>query len=350
MPGPSFLADTVIGPHCGLSAWLFDVVTVLARLSHRVPLRRIDRFDRLDFLADLRPLLLTNYPSAQIVDLIERNDARVVYVRERPEIVLQFLCDAVGVPPMEAIRSQTASAVANLAIGRSRHALLVSHDTERRAGEVVHAVARHLELASDLGSIAAVIAEVSPGAGPESTLPEALARYPGARLRAGQSPTVLADAMRASCVDILEPLLAMAEGSTSRPIVWPTSVFTFGDRPGAPPPEQAEIAGPVRNLYYGPYLHLPPARYRVEAILSFSDEITDIPFVLEVHGGIWLAKARIKERRPGTFRGHFVLDHHEPTAAVEIRLRNENPVASGRLSLIEILFYVDSEPAGAGLA
>lgn len=340
MHGPPVLADVVIGPHGLLTGWMFDIV---ARLAAHVPGRRIhrtDRFDNVDFLAEPRPICFTNYPSKSLIDAIDGGDVRVLVVIEDPIDVMLYLQRALGLPLMEAIRSQTASAVANLAIGRADHVRYLYRTSERTIGEIVADVTRHLHLTINEAGAAQVIDAASSGLGPEAKLEDVLAargEYYSPPLR--DTSGISLDPAMLAASEVVTPMLAMARSDTTRPIVWPTSVFKFSDQPDAPPPQTVEIAGPVRDLYYGPYLFLPPARYRVEAILAFSDEIKDVPFVLEVHGATWLAKTRINERRAGNYRGYFMLDHHDPTATVEIRLRNEQGVQKGRLSLIELLFF-----------
>jgi len=340
MRGPSVLADLVIGPHSPLTEWVFEVV---AHLAADFPERRVvrtDRFDTIDFLAEQRPICLANYPSKALLDAIDAGDARVFLAIEDPIDVALYLGRALNLPMMEAIRAQTATAVANLAIGRAQGVRYLSRTTEATVGQIIEGLAAHLGLPVSDAAMARVVMTASIGLGAGAPLESVLAQRgrhyaPRARDRSGFA--IAPEAMVAA--EVIEPLLAMARGDTTRPIVWPTPVFTFRDDPLAPTPRTVEVSGPVRDLYYGPYLYLPPARYRVEAILAFSDEIKDVPFVLEVHGATWLARARIDQRGAGDYRGYFMLDHREPTATVEIRLRNERGVMAGRLSLIELLFF-----------
>lgn len=335
------LADVVIGPHCPFTEWVFGIVRALVTQQDQLrDLRRIDRFDTVSFLHSPRLTLLVNYPSSQIVDAIGRDDLRVIYVTEVPRLVTRFLTEQLNIPLMDAIRSQTASTVANLAIGRSSQSLVVAHDSDRTDAAMVRAIAAHLGLAVSDEQIAALAASrpghatdgqgnVTPG--PRATVPVA-----------GASPSqhLLLEAGD----QILEPLVAMARGDSVRPVVWPTPVFKFYDRPEEPAQRGASIAGPARNLYYGPYLHLPPSRYRVETLLEFSDDIARVPFVIEVHGGAWIAKARIGEREAGGYRGYFDLEHRDVTSTVEIRLRNESPVIKGHLTLFELSFFAVPPP------
>lgn len=301
---------------------------------------RPDRFDNIDFVAEPRPICLTHYPSKPLIDAIDSGDVKVILIVEDPIDVVQHLQRSLGLPVMEAIRAQTATAVANRAIGRTQQVHYLYRSTERSAGEVVERLAQELGLSFPGAGRSELMAIAAPGLPSDADIETALSAHsehyaPPFRSQAGCA----VDAQALMAADVVGPLLAMARNDTTRPVVWPTEVFTFVDQPGRPAPRSAEISGPVRNLYYGPYLYLPPGRYRVEAILGFSDEIRDVPFVLEVHGATWLVKARIDEQRAGDYRGYFILDHHEPTATVEIRLRNERGVERGRLSLIELLFF-----------
>lgn len=332
----STLADVVIGPHCPLTEWVFGIVQSLSTAqSQRRDVRRIDRFDTVNFLQTPRLMLLANYPSSQIVDAIGRRDLRVVYVVEQPRLVTLHMTEMLRIPVMEAIRSQTASAVANLAIGRSGHTLVVAYDSERGDDAIVRAIAGHLELACPEERIASLAASRPARA---ERVPPPLTIGPNEHTSAAE-PSTTFDVLSNAADEILSPMIAMARGDSVRPVVWPTPVFKFFDRPDELAPRGASIAGPARNLYYGPYLHLPPSRYRVETLLEFSDDIARVPFVLEVHGGAWIAKARIGEREAGGYRGYFDLEHRDATSTVEIRLRNESPVIEGRLTLFEVSFF-----------
>lgn len=333
----TFLGDVVVGPHCPATNWLFALIVELARDADR-PVLRIDRFDHIDFLTTRRPIILTCYPSRQLIDLIASDDVRVLYVMEDPITVLHYMHTILGVSPIEAIRSQTASAVANLAIGRTPCASTLYANSERSLRQVAADTLQHLQVSGSAEKIEKVLETISK-VSPETKLSDAFAAQtdPWKLEETFSIPSALTSA----CNEILSPLLAMTRHDAVRPIVWPTAVFKLQDQPDTIPPKTIDIDGPSRVILYGPYLYLPPARYRVEAIMAFSEDIKDVPFILEVHGGNWLAKARIEERRAGHYRGYFYLDHHEPTSSIEIRLRNERAVASGRLSLVELLFFVD---------
>jgi len=339
MKGPAVLADVVIGPHSCLTEWVFDTILRLASAFPDRPIFRTDRFDHVDFLAEPRPICLTNYPSRSLIDAIDAGDARVILVIEDPIDVVRYLETTLKLPMMEAVRAQTATAVANLAIGRTEHAHHLYRTTNRTVGEIVRRIAQHLHLVSPEVIADELIMAASHALGHNATLEVVLSAHSGHYLPPVLGTGTALDPAVLTAAEVIGPLLAMARADIARPVVWPTAVFTFKDRPDLPPPRTAEIAGPVRDLYYGPYFYLPPGQYRVEAHLAFSDEIKNVPFVLELHGASWLARARIDERRAGDYRGYFNFTHTDPSAPVEIRLRNERGVSSGRLSLIELLFF-----------
>jgi len=295
----------------------------------------MDRFDPWDLPTDKRPIILSSYPSAALLANIARGRVRVLFLLEPPHRTLRFMQAHLGVPAIEAIRSQTASAVANLAVAASPSAKILRRDSERSVRDVVRLICDHFRLNVSHAAFEEIVASSAGPAGPGAQLDDVLP----------QDGATSDDTLDTACQLIVEPALRFAEGETLRPIVWPTEVFTFHDQPEAPPPPIPSIAGPSRNLYYGPYFYLPPATYRVEANLVFSRDFPDVPFVIEVHTEAWLAKARISERLAGRYRGYFHLHHTDPTAAIEIRLRNESPVANGHLSLVELLFFVQRQLA-----
>lgn len=333
----TFLADAVIGAHGSFADWVFVLVQELAAAAHRI-VRRVDRFDALDFVTNPCPVLLSNYPSAQLVDAIERGDVRVLFVAEPPIETLTFMRRTMGISTLDAIRSQTASAVGNLVIGRSPFSRVLESNSTRSIAQIVDLIATHFELEITYQHRQ----QIAFGAQPDHCRSKAQ-DLPGAvdELTPEHSLGLRDRDVNQICQDVLEPLLAMACYGAARPVVWPTEVFTFADSPTSLPPANAAIVGPSRNLFYGPYFYLPPSRYRVEAQLLFSKEVEAIPFALEIHAGNWLARALIKEGRPGRFRGSFCCHHYDAATAVEIRLRNVQPIESGSLSLVEILFFAE---------
>lgn len=341
MKGKSVLADAVIGPHSVLTGWIFHVAELLNESSRERPVIRIDRFDAVEFFTDPRPVYLTNYPGIRLIDAIEAGDVRSTVILEDPLDVGDYLERSLNIDHNEVIRAQTASAVANRQIGRSDQVLFIDRMTAKPAGRIIAEFARHLDFKAKPEELAHIIESASFGLGADASLEDVLAKnnehYAPPRRQQG---TANINELQLASLQVIEPLLTMARGDTSRPVVWPNIVFKFADAPEKAPPTEAEVGGPSRNIFYGPYFYLPPARYRVEAVLYFSEEVTEVPFIVEFHSSSFLAKARIEKQPAGTYRGYCVLDHFDATSTVEVRIRNERGVRHGRLSLIEFLFFV----------
>lgn len=343
-PPPVFLAHAVVGAHGSFSEWVFARVTELAAAAGR-QVQHVDRFHRIDFNRVLKPVLLSNYPSNQLVEGIETGDIRALFISEPPILTFDYLRYTIGVDPIDALRSLTASAVANLAIGRSPHSFVIERSSERSIAAIIDLVATHLDLSVDADVRREIAERASAGKGASAKLSELLPADLSLDRAAPKPIDGLPEERPYEIIlqEILDPLMAMARYGSARPVAWPADVFTFFDTRRTPPPVNAKVAGPSRNLFYGPYLYLPPASYRVEVALVASEDLGDIPFILEMHAGTWLAKARIERTRPGRFNGFFHLDHFDATTTVEIRLRNEMPAERGQLTLVELLFFPEPE-------
>jgi hypothetical protein len=335
----------VIGPHGLMANWVFGIVDSLVAYCPGRTTRTVDKCDTIDLMALPRPVYFANYPCPSLIDAIDSGLFDVLLVVEDPPDVTAYLQAALGLPFMEAIRSQTASAVANLAISQAAHVLLIDRSSERTAGQTVTRIATHLGqsfgLSLDDYTIASVIEVATNGLGASASVEEVLAaRGDHYTMPLRSRPVAETTANDLLARDVIDPLIGLAQRGATRPVVWPTAVFKFSDNPNGPAPQTAEVTQLIRNIYYGPYFYLPSARYRVEAVLGFSEEIKDLPFVMEVHGSRWLANAKIDRRRAGDYRGYFMLDHRDSTATLEIRLRNDARGGHGHLSLFELLFFV----------
>lgn len=334
------LAIIVMGAHGAFADLTFTLIEELARVAGKGTLR-VDRFDAIDFSIDPQRILLCNYPSNQIVEAIAREDLKVLLLTEPSADTLRFMVRALAIEPLEAIRSQTASAVAYLAIGRSGSVEQIERTKASSLLGLSQLLAGNLGLGLSLAQLLGPAERLSGGLGCEANVESILAQRAerwgklsdtvGRRTETGRAWTEV-------CHDVLDGVLAMARFGSLRPIVWPTEVFTISAPRVPGRPADVLLAGPSRNVYYGPYFYLPPARYRVEVFIIFSAEATQVPFSIELHAGAWLSRATIDHWRPGQFRGAFQLVHSDATSSVEIRLRNLAEVTAGSLSLIEILF------------
>lgn len=323
MPGPA-------------TGWACDAVAAIVA-ERGIGLRLIDRTDDIDLGTAGGTVHLCQFPGRSVIAGIEQGQLEAVLLVEDPLVSVAHAMGTSGSTFLEAVRSLSASLVANLAIGRTSRSRLVFPAYEQPALATARRLAGAMGLGGDPATLGGLIGALAPAAAPEATLAAAVhARAPVPRI------AELSEAQRRAVLSVAAGAIEMAQGNPGRPIVWPTEVFFSGDRPNEPAPRIAPVMGPSRVMLYGPYLHLPPAAYRVELIVAFSGRIEDVPFLIEVHGGAeCLARYRIQGRRSGGYRGWFRFRTEDPVAPIEIRLRNEKGAIEGEMALIEIGLHAE---------
>lgn len=342
MRGAKAIADVIIGPHGLVTAWVFRAVQAMTAGQPNRRVVAVDRSDLISFHAPPRPIFLTNYPAPDLINSIDDGDSNVVYAIEDPLDVLRFQTLELKLTPTESIRAQTSSAVANPAIGRAERVCYVRRDSDRPIGTIIETIAAHLDvqLADDVK--ADIIDELSAGLGPSALLEEVLAvgdsRYIPPARRFGVRNL---DQNDYSALQVLEPMIAMAMGDATRPILWPKEVFCVAAQTDPSELETASADAPDRSnfYFYGPYFHLPPARYRMEALIAFSKDTRNIPFSIEVVGAGILARARILNRRAYNYRGYCEFTNTDPITTLEVRMRDDRLVEQGQIRLLEMTFF-----------
>lgn len=327
------VSDTlVLVPPGPLAAWSSALLMKASSLA-QTPVRHIDRTDT---LADggTPAIFLCEFPSLSAISRVMEGTLDPVCVMADPQWVVAVQL-ARGASLLEALRLATASATANLATGRTSRSRLVYPELEHSAAAAAQRLLSACGLATDPTTLHGILSalDMSGDASLRTVLSQYSALANAPELEAAQSATTQS---------VMAGLIAMAEGLTSTPVVWPTAVFLSGDAPDTPAPEIASIVGPSRVVLYGPYLHLPPATYRGEITIAFSGRIDEIAFQLDFFSGQTpLTSLRMEGRKSGTYRGQFKLVIADPVPHIEIHLRNERGSIEGEVALQELRFYVD---------
>lgn len=134
----------------------------------------------------------------------------------------------------------------------------------------------------------------------------------------------------------LLPLVSAVEHPTSIVVTWPRDCFLYGDAPGEGLPATVELAGRGRILAYGPYMPLPPGRWRATAYLGFSADIGSMPFILEADTDVGITRGFFEVKQGGIFTLELEFEVSEPFHPVEFRLVSQDSALEGLASLIEI--------------
>lgn len=316
--------------------WCNAVVGAVAARAG-VPIRLIDRLDEIATGANLG-IHMCQYPSLSAIEAVGNGRLDAVLMVQDPEWSVACAMQD-GSSVLEAIRSVSASTVANLAIGATSRSRLVFPDWRESASTTARKLVMAAGLPADPATLGAIGDVIGAGLDVETPLGEVVAHQ-----SQRTPPPALPQGVRTLLAKVTAGAMAMAQGDSGQPIVWPTEVYLSGDRPNEHVTSIAAVTGPSRVMMYGPYLHLPPARYTVEIIIAFAGRIEDVPFLLEFYAEqTCLTRVLLEGRATGGYRGRFELVVVNPVAPIEIRLRNERGAIEGEVSLVELRFYVAAE-------
>jgi hypothetical protein len=314
------------------TACIFDLILLMAT-GVGLEVLRTDRNDAVLREPSARRLYLTQYPSLSMIEAIDVGELAAVVVMDDPFYSVIHARQSGTSTLLEAVRPMTASMTANLAVGRTSRSRIVFPVYNQPLLVTARTLASALGLALDLATLQSIVASVSKGAEQDRSF----AAIVGVNMPVMEQTLSAAD--REIIAQVVGGLIEMAQGKLASPVIWPASIFLSGDRPNEPAPRIASVVGPTRVVVYGPYLHLPPARYAVSLIVAFSPGIDDMAFLLEFYAAsTCLARLRIDGRRSGGYRGTFALNIADPVAPIEIRLSNERGAIEGEISLVELRF------------
>jgi hypothetical protein len=113
-----------------------------------------------------------------------------------------------------------------------------------------------------------------------------------------------------------------------------TSFFTDD---GKPADGAIDITGHRRFLIYGPFITLPPGQWIAEVLLAFSQEATDMDFVVDANAGSQLAFVNIRPRKDGILPVTFSFEIGEANdSPLEIRVLNERAAFDGKLAVVQV--------------
>ena len=122
-------------------------------------------------------------------------------------------------------------------------------------------------------------------------------------------------------------------GAPFGPITWARELVMADGH--VPANHAVDITGRVRALLYGPYISVPPGNWTAEVVLGFSQEATEVNFVVDLLvAGTQLCATNIQPAREGVYSVNLSFVISEDNAhPLEFRVVNEKPAFDGRLAL-----------------
>jgi hypothetical protein len=123
-------------------------------------------------------------------------------------------------------------------------------------------------------------------------------------------------------------------------LVWARDLFFIGDDPYAAADRVIDVAGPVRNLLFGPYMTLPSGLWDATVVLAISKEAASVAYSVEILAGqncICLGRETIHPHGEGICEATVDFAVRESTdQPISLRLANLSFAINGRLALLHV--------------
>lgn len=332
----------VIGPPGGLTFWAFEVLRALAKKNLEGPVEVVTVGVAQPVAAPVDHtagrLLLTNYPGVEFIDAIERMNVPVLYLSEEPSRVVNYLKEKTNRTNIEAVRVCSASYSANLALRKGAKVAVLDREMDINLPDLLRAICAHLNLNIEATEILSYAAHITPKEMTEGTLGAAVRKFEGVadRPTTADGPDELAEILIPSALD---PLAALITHHEIAAVVWPRNAFYSAERPTEMAPASIDLMGPARMLIHGPYLHLPPGRYRAEILVDLFETERDASFRVELHAGeACLKRVRFASPAAGRFAAAFEFLHPHAGSELQAQIITERGALDGKLSLLQISF------------
>jgi hypothetical protein len=331
----------ILGTPSIIGTWGLDLLRdAAAAMEPPLEVRLLEKLDEIGpEEAWPRSLYLTQFPSASVLSIIESERMPVVAFLDEACDATAYIRRSSGCSFVEALRSATSGAVANRALLHAKTALVVRRSRSGPPNELIDKLFNHLMMRLPAEASNAIKQKYCGSVLGASTL-EGCLQGVSSYKPLGEWSNELSSEEAAIVEQVLAPLLLMAFQEECVPVKWPCGVFLSADRPNEPAPIVANVTGAARNIYYGPFFHLPPGTYRARLVAGFSKSAIRSHFSAEVCGSTSLAKARFQPRDQGVFQGDFLVIHKVPQDAVEVRFRNDEGAIEGQVGLAWVEFQL----------
>ncbi len=337
----------VIGGSSVLFAWISQVLGAFCtQVDPPIEFLGLERNETRDDLGRLEGparVFMCHHPGRVAMDALQHRTVRVIAVLDDPVDSVRYL-RFLGNGLIGSLRDETSSAAANHLFIDNPIVRFV-YRGQAVARDIIGNLVDHLALSVSEDLLAQITQQYGGPANELWSLETALATHVRGHLPLDRLNEEMSIEDATLVRQVLSPMILGAIRSDITPIVWPRQVFLFGDMPGEPVPEEVEIAGGARIIYYGPYFHLPPGFWTVRFVIGFTHEARDTTFLLVIRNeDMVIAKVVLRPTSEGAFEGTFTMDHASPDRQVEIQLGNSEGSIAGRIRLGELSFARVNQP------
>lgn len=340
----------VVGGPSVLAAWAHALVREAAALANPpLEIRALDRQDDAEFLgtADSGPdrLFISSFPSVSLIAKVAAGQVPTLALLDEPADCIRFFKQQSNWPMTEVLRAQTLAHTIDRALYDNSSVLTVHRGMDIEATELIDAILECLQIRLS-GPALSGLKERHTRNGQAKRLEDVLKVNVSEWAPLEDLPNLLSQEDASLVAQALAPLLHFAFEERPPRVIWPQKLFMFGDKPSEPPPVVIEVTGGARTILFGPYLFLPPGRYRVSFVIGFSEDASGVPFMVmavQQLGQTTIARARWTSPAGGIFEGSFEMTHVLSNEAIEIILRSDEGAIEGRMAMVQISFDLLSE-------
>jgi hypothetical protein len=273
-------------------------------------------------------------PGAWLGRVLAATEKPFIVSLDDPRSMVWELASRHGLDLADATRRVGASCAAIMScISRPQALILNAGPDWQQPAATTEAIARHFGLVLDPVDISKIVDHVmSAGHGPDILSPAAAA-----------SPDRLTERDTAVLEGAVAPYLEHFLGHPLGRITWARELFLAdGHRPAVQP---VDVTGRVRALFYGPYIRLPLGSWAAEVVLGFSQEATEVTFVVDIlSAGSQLCVASLRPPREGVYSVNLSFVINERTDhPIEFRVVNERAAFDGKVALSHVLLSRQQE-------
>ncbi len=268
-------------------------------------------------------------PTDELRNALIRAGSRFVMALDDPHAAYGNLLTRHRYDWKEAVRAVAGSCAAVMSYAAMPGALVLRADREGKDPlATVTAIARWLDLAVASADIAALVEEhAEPGGA-------------AAQDRDHDWREAISAADRAVVDGALSGYVDYFRGAGLGQMLWARDLFFVGDAPELAATETIDVAGPVRNLLFGPYLTLPPGEWAATVVLAVSKLAADISYSVEILSGaacLCLGRGTIQPRGEGVCEATIEFTVAEATEQpIALRVANLRFAFGGRLALAHV--------------
>lgn len=327
------MADiAVVGTPGPFAVWTFQFLQ--ATLPHIFPDLQIIALDRLDEVppcpADAHRLILSNFPPNALAAHCRAGLAKPLLLLNDVAADLAFIQASHGIPALDAIRSLSGSLAMLGPIATAPECRVVRATDGLRLLDFLIAFKAFGLAAAEVERIAKAC---TPFGGVLRPIEEAVAAWSASHetCPVGKDDLQLATA-------VLGGLVRYLTSGEAGEIVWPTSSFYNGDRPGETAPVTLDVTGRARIIFYGPYFHLLRGDWALNLMMGFSENISGLPLSIQIASRSLLGEARVLAKDDGIYALDRTLHVTDPVEPIEIRVMSDQGAIEGRIALVRATF------------